>query len=120
MLDSGIFGEIYGHKSSLEILSILRKRGLSIIDAANELIMLADTLKRYLPSDPQLDIFVKDIEFTTRTQRCLKKENIVTVGDLVEKTERDILQMQNFGRKSLNEIKDILSDMGLNLGMKFR
>ena len=49
---------------------------------------------------------------------CLKNANIQTIGELVQKTEAEMLKTKNFGRKSLNEIKEILSSMGLSLGMK--
>ena len=53
-----------------------------------------------------------------RSANCLKNDNIVYIGDLVQKTEAEMLRTPNFGRKSLNEIKDVLSLMGLPLGMK--
>jgi DNA-directed RNA polymerase alpha subunit len=54
---------------------------------------------------------------SVRTFNCLKNENITRIGDLVQKTEAEILRMPNFGRKSLNEIKEMLAEMGLHLGM---
>ena len=53
-----------------------------------------------------------------RSYNCLKNANIQTIGELVQKTEAEMLKTKNFGRKSLNEIKEILSSMGLGLGMK--
>ena len=53
-----------------------------------------------------------------RSYNCLKNANIQTIGDLVQKTEAEMLRTKNFGRKSLNEIKEILAQMGLSLGMK--
>ena len=53
-----------------------------------------------------------------RSYNCLKNANIQTIGELVQKTEAEMLKTKNFGRKSLNEIKEILSSMGLSLGMK--
>jgi DNA-directed RNA polymerase subunit alpha len=61
---------------------------------------------------------VDELELSVRSANCLKHANIKLIGDLVQKTEAEILATKNFGRKSLNEIKDILSDMGLSLGMK--
>jgi DNA-directed RNA polymerase subunit alpha len=52
-----------------------------------------------------------------RSYNCLKNANIKTIGDLITKTEGEMLKTKNFGRKSLNEIKDILAEMGLSLGM---
>ena len=53
-----------------------------------------------------------------RSYNCLKNANIQTIGELVQKSEAEMLKTKNFGRKSLNEIKEILSNMGLGLGMK--
>ena len=61
---------------------------------------------------------VEELELSVRSANCLKNANIRLIGDLVQKTEAEMLKTQNFGRKSLNEIKDILAEMGLSLGMK--
>lgn len=61
---------------------------------------------------------VEDLELSVRSANCLKNDNIVYVGDLVRKTEQDMMRTPNFGRKSLNEIKEVLSGMGLELGME--
>jgi DNA-directed RNA polymerase subunit alpha len=61
---------------------------------------------------------VDELELSVRSANCLKHANIKYIGDLVQKTEAEILATKNFGRKSLNEIKEILTDMGLSLGMK--
>ncbi len=61
---------------------------------------------------------VDELELSVRSANCLKNANIRLIGDLVQRTEAEMLKTQNFGRKSLNEIKDILSEMGLTLGMK--
>jgi hypothetical protein len=53
-----------------------------------------------------------------RSYNCLKNANIATIGELIQKTEAEMLKTKNFGRKSLNEIKEILAQMGLSLGMK--
>jgi DNA-directed RNA polymerase subunit alpha len=53
-----------------------------------------------------------------RSANCLKNDNIVYIGDLVQKTEAEMLRTPNFGRKSLNEIKEVLANMGLHLGME--
>ncbi|MBM3239806.1 DNA-directed RNA polymerase subunit alpha [Candidatus Poribacteria bacterium] len=60
---------------------------------------------------------VAELELSVRSANCLEAANIVTIRDLVTKTESDMLKYRNFGRKSLNEIKDILADMGLSFGM---
>jgi DNA-directed RNA polymerase subunit alpha len=62
---------------------------------------------------------VDELELSVRSYNCLKNANIQTIADLVQKTEAEMLRTKNFGRKSLNEIKEILSGMGLQFGMKF-
>src|SRR5437868_13346829 len=61
---------------------------------------------------------VEELELSVRSYNCLKNANIQTIGELVQKRENEMLKTKNFGRKSLNEIKEILSSMGLGLGMK--
>ena len=61
---------------------------------------------------------VEELELSVRSYNCLKNANILTIRELVEKTEAEMLKTKNFGRKSLNEIKDILQGMGLGLGMR--
>jgi len=65
-----------------------------------------------------LDKSVEELELSVRSYNCLKNANIRTIRELVQKTEGEMLKTKNFGRKSLNEIKDILQTMGLGLGMK--
>jgi DNA-directed RNA polymerase subunit alpha len=60
---------------------------------------------------------VDELELSVRSANCLKNDNIVYIGDLVQKTEQEMLRTPNFGRKSLNEIKEVLATMGLSLGM---
>jgi DNA-directed RNA polymerase subunit alpha len=62
---------------------------------------------------------VEELELSVRSYNCLKNANIQTIGDLVQKSEAEMLRTKNFGRKSLNEIKEILSGLGLSFGMKF-
>jgi DNA-directed RNA polymerase subunit alpha len=61
---------------------------------------------------------VDELELSVRSANCLKNDNIIYIGDLVQKTESEMLRTPNFGRKSLNEIKEVLSHMGLRLGME--
>src|ERR1700691_1506818 len=73
-------------------------------------------------NDPRLDHLdrsVEELELSVRSYNCLKNANIQNLRELVQKTESEMLKTKNFGRKSLNEIKDILHKMGLSLGMKF-
>jgi DNA-directed RNA polymerase subunit alpha len=73
-------------------------------------------------SDPRMEHLgrsVEELELSVRSYNCLKNANIQTIRELVQKTENEMLRTKNFGRKSLNEIKEILHKMGLALGMKF-
>ena len=63
---------------------------------------------------------VDELELSVRSANCLKNDNIVYIGDLIQKTEAEMLRTPNFGRKSLNEIKEVLSGMGLHLGMEVK
>ena len=68
--------------------------------------------------DPLLLRPVDDLELTVRSANCLKAENIYYIGDLIQRTENELLKTPNLGRKSLNEIKEVLASRGLTLGMK--
>lgn len=70
------------------------------------------------PLNPYLDKPVEDLELSVRSANCLKNAEIHFIGDLAQKTDQEMLKTKNFGRKSLNEIKALLSEMGLTLGMK--
>ena len=61
---------------------------------------------------------VDDLELTVRSANCLKAENIYYIGDLIQRTEVELLKTPNLGKKSLTEIKDILASRGLSLGMR--
>ena len=71
-----------------------------------------------LPFNRNLLRKVDELELSVRSANCLKNDNIIYIGDLVQKSEADMLRTPNFGRKSLNEIKEVLSQMGLHLGME--
>ena len=68
--------------------------------------------------DPLLLQLVDDLDLTVRSANCLKAENIYYIGDLIQKTETELLKTPNLGRKSLNEIKEVLASRGLVLGTK--
>src|SRR5579859_7303956 len=70
-----------------------------------------------LPFNRNLLRKVDELELSVRSANCLKNDNIVYIGDLVQKSEQEMLRTPNFGRKSLNEIKEVLGSMGLSLGM---
>jgi DNA-directed RNA polymerase subunit alpha len=71
-----------------------------------------------LAFNPVLLKKVDELELSVRSANCLKNDNIVYIGDLIQKTEAEMLRTPNFGRKSLNEIKAVLAEMGLHLGME--
>ena len=71
-----------------------------------------------LKFNPNLLKKVDELELSVRSANCLKNDNIVYIGDLVRKTEAEMLKTPNFGRKSLNEIKEVLTNMGLRFGME--
>ncbi len=70
--------------------------------------------------DPILLRPVDELELTVRSANCLKAENIYYIGDLIQRTENELLKTPNLGRKSLNEIKEVLASRGLTLGMRSR
>ena len=74
--------------------------------------------KKATQIDPTLLRPVDDLELTVRSANCLKAENIYYIGDLIQRTETELLKTPNLGRKSLNEIKEVLASRGLTLGMK--
>ncbi|MGY9057914.1 MAG: DNA-directed RNA polymerase subunit alpha C-terminal domain-containing protein, partial [Alphaproteobacteria bacterium] len=71
-----------------------------------------------LPFNKNLLRKVDELELSVRSANCLKNDNIIYIGDLVQKTEGEMLRTPNFGRKSLTEIKQVLEQMGLHLGME--
>ncbi len=81
-------------------------------------VTIVEEEKDELPFSRHLLRKVEELELSVRSANCLKNDNIVYIGDLVQKTESDMLRTPNFGRKSLNEIKEVLTNMGLYLGMK--
>jgi DNA-directed RNA polymerase subunit alpha len=73
---------------------------------------------RPTPFDPILLRPVDELELTVRSANCLKAENIYYIGDLIQRTETELLKTPNLGRKSLNEIKEVLASRGLTLGAR--
>ncbi|MBI3704467.1 MAG: hypothetical protein HY244_11635 [Rhizobiales bacterium] len=95
------------------------------IDACGDTLTLSTHAAAALgPDAPDIDFnpallrTVNDFELSERTANCLKNEDIAYVGDLVQRTEASMLRVPDFGRKSLNEIKEVLAEMGLHLGMR--
>ena len=74
--------------------------------------------KPELTFNPCLLKKVEELELSVRSANCLKSDRIIYIGDLIQKSESEMLRTPNFGRKSLNEIKEVLSSMGLHLGME--
>jgi DNA-directed RNA polymerase subunit alpha len=70
------------------------------------------------PLNPHLFKSVDELELSVRSANCLQNANIRLIGELVQRTEGEMLKTKNFGRKSLNEIKEVLASMGLELGMR--
>lgn len=79
---------------------------------------VVEDLAPELAFNPALLKKVDELELSVRSANCLKNDNIVYIGDLIQKTESEMLRTPNFGRKSLNEIKEVLAGMGLHLGME--
>ena len=80
-------------------------------------VIQASKVEYDLPFNRNLLCRIDELELSVRSANCLKNDNIVYIGDLVQKSEQEMLRTPNFGRKSLNEIKEVLSTMGLSLGM---
>jgi DNA-directed RNA polymerase subunit alpha len=79
---------------------------------------IAERVEDELPFNKNLLRKVDELELSVRSANCLKNDNIIYIGDLVQKSEAEMLRTPNFGRKSLNEIKEVLAQMGLHLGME--
>jgi DNA-directed RNA polymerase subunit alpha len=97
---------------------ILQDQFQKFINFEEEIEEEIEESEQALPFNANLLKKVDDLELSVRSMNCLKNDNIVYIGDLVRKTENEMLRTPNFGRKSLNEIKEVLSQMGLYLGMQ--
>ena len=112
--------------SELYALKSLDERLAEAAQAGMQLSVFADLKGTDQPSaeraSPQVDPIllrpVDDLELTVRSANCLKAENIYYIGDLIQRTETELLKTPNLGRKSLNEIKEVLASRGLSLGMR--
>ena len=108
-------------RDSVSLAAKLLRDHLSIFINLEE---FAEQPAELVPEQPQaelnenLDKSVEELELSVRSYNCLKNANIQTIRELVQKTEAEMLKTKNFGRKSLNEIKEILTNMGLSLGMR--
>ena len=100
-----------------EASQILREQVGIFVDASAEINISNAEQPKLQEIDPNLLRKVSELEFSVRSANCLKNDNIVYIGDLVQKSEQDMLRTPNFGRKSLNEIRDVLASLGLSFGM---
>src|SRR5213596_484126 len=91
---------------------------INLEEGAEQLAEASADTPRGGASNENLDKSVEELELSVRSYNCLKNANIRTIRELVHKTEAEMLKTKNFGRKSLNEIKEILTTMGLGLGMR--
>lgn len=102
----------------------IRQSARILVDQLNVFAALEDTGgdNPDKPAEPEIDPIllrpVDDLELTVRSANCLKAENINYIGDLIQRTENELLKTPNLGRKSLNEIKEVLASRGLTLGMQ--
>lgn len=96
---------------------ILQDQFQSFVNFEDPEIEEEQEVEEALPFNRNLLRKVDELELSVRSANCLKNDNVVYIGDLVQKTEAEMLRTPNFGRKSLNEIKEVLAQMGLSLGM---
>jgi DNA-directed RNA polymerase subunit alpha len=97
---------------------ILQDQMTVFINFSEPVAHVAEEIRSELPFNAALLKKVDELELSVRSANCLKNDNIVYIGDLIQKTEGEMLRTPNFGRKSLNEIKEVLAQMGLHLGME--
>lgn len=107
-------------EESISLASKILKEQLQIFLTFDESLEPSDEVRAMGSSNLNENLFrsVDDLELSVRSANCLKNANIRFIGELVVRSEAEMLKTKNFGRKSLNEIKEILSEMGLGLGMK--
>lgn len=107
-------------EESVSLASKILKEQLQIFLTFDESLEPSDEIRSMGSSTLNENLFrsVDDLELSVRSANCLKNANIRFIGELVVRSEAEMLKTKNFGRKSLNEIKEILSEMGLGLGMK--
>ena len=122
-VDNSRVGQVTDHdKLSLEVTTsgvvILQDQLGLFINFDEPQAALAEDREEELPFNKNLLRKVDELELSVRSANCLKNDNIIYIGDLVQKSETDMLRTPNFGRKSLNEIKEVLGQMSLHLGME--
>jgi len=123
ILDVWTDGRMSPDESLLQSSAILRHHLDIFADFDKESIEFEESAPQVSQQDSKLkkllNMSVNEIELSVRAANCLNNANITTVGQLAMKTEAEMLKYRNFGKKSLNEIKDKLQQLGLSLGMKF-
>jgi DNA-directed RNA polymerase subunit alpha len=107
-------GSVNAEEAIKRAATILQDQLSSFVEL--ELVEKEEALPTSDDFDPQLLAAVDELELTVRSANCLKAEQIYYIGDLIQKSEQDLLRTPNLGRKSLNEIKEVLTDKGLELG----
>ena len=114
-------GRLEPHEALLQASAIIRHHLDVFVNYDDEAIMIDDRPQAESDQDTELkkllNMSVNEIELSVRAANCLNNANITTVGQLAMKSEAEMLKYRNFGKKSLNEIKDKLHDLGLSLGM---
>jgi DNA-directed RNA polymerase subunit alpha len=118
ILDVETNGSISPEDAVAMAAKILQDQLQKFINFEEEVEKVDEETEISLPFNPNLLRKIEDLELSVRSMNCLKGDNVVYIGDLVQKTENEMLRTPNFGRKSLNEIKEVLSHMGLYLGMQ--
>lgn len=108
-------GSVNAEEAIKRAATILQEQLSSFVEL--ELVEEQEALPTSDDFDPQLLAAVDELELTVRSANCLKAEQIYYIGDLIQKSEQDLLRTPNLGRKSLNEIKEVLTDKGLELGV---
>ncbi|MGB4256990.1 MAG: DNA-directed RNA polymerase subunit alpha C-terminal domain-containing protein, partial [Phycisphaerae bacterium] len=105
-----------------EIKAMLKQKGLRLGQLKDEALPASAAARTAVPrrnlpegSPEILGKFLSDMEFSGRARKCFQRLNLVTVGDLVNKTEAELLAAKNFGQTSLNEVKQKLAELGLSL-----
>jgi len=112
-------GVVYPEDALAQAAKILREQFLVFLNFEEELKTIEIDRTSAEPTEINENLFrsVSELELSVRSANCLKNADIKYIGELVQRTEGEMLKTKNFGRKSLNEIKEILVDMGLHLGM---
>jgi len=118
VIDLETNGTIDPEESIRRAANILRDQLSVFVDLEGEQEKPSEKEEQQPPFDPILVRPVDDLELTVRSANCLKAENIYMIGDLIQRTEVELLKTPNLGKKSLTEIKDVLATRGLSLGMR--